>query len=172
MNKKIHLISVVEATSIILGEVENFGTEEVSFDKSLGRILKEDIEADREMPPFNRVSMDGIALKAAVFESGKRQFKIEGVQAAGREQLTLINEENCLEAMTGAMLPIGTDAVIPYELISINNNLATINTEDIKHFQNIHKQGLDRKENEILISQNSKISSAEVGVLATVGKQR
>jgi molybdopterin molybdotransferase len=172
MNKKTHLISVEEATSIILGEVENFGTEEVSFDKSLGRILKEDIKADREMPPFNRVSMDGIALKTAVFEAGKRQFKIEGVQAAGKEQLTLINEENCLEAMTGAMLPIGTDAVIPYELISIDNNLATVNIDAIKHFQNIHKQGLDRKKNELLIPKNFRISSAEVGVLATVGKSK
>ena len=75
MNKKTHLISVEEATSIILGEVENFGTEEVSFDKSLGRILKEDIKADREMPPFNRVSMDGIALKTAVFEAGIRHIQ-------------------------------------------------------------------------------------------------
>lgn len=167
-----HLISVKEATSIILGEVGSFGTEQVSFDKALGRILKEDIKADREMPPFDRVSMDGIAIKTSVFESGKRTFKIEGVQAAGSEQLTLLNNDHCLEAMTGAMLPLGTDAVIPYELISINDNLATINTEDVKHFQNIHKQGLDRKKNEILIAENFKITSAEVGVLATVGKTK
>lgn len=167
-----HLISVKEATSIILGEVGSFGTEQVYFDKVLGRILKEDIKADREMPPFDRVSMDGIAIKTSVFESGQRTFKIEGVQAAGSEQLTLLNNDHCLEAMTGAMLPLGTDAVIPYELISINDNLATINTEDVKHFQNIHKQGLDRKKNEILIPQNFKITSAEVGVLATVGKTK
>lgn len=167
-----HLISVKEATSIILGEIESFGTEQVSFDKALGRILKEDIKADREMPPFDRVSMDGIAIKTSVFESGQRTFKIEGVQAAGSEQLTLLNNNHCLEAMTGAMLPLGTDAVIPYELISINDNLATINTEDVRHFQNIHKQGLDRKKNEILIPKNFKITSAEVGVLATVGKAK
>lgn len=166
------LISVAEATSIIRNAVEDFGTEEVSFDQAMGRILKEDIKADREMPPFNRVSMDGIALKTSVFESGKRKFKIEGIQAAGSEQLTLINQDQCLEAMTGAMLPLGTDAVIPYELISINNNLATIKTEDIKFFQNIHKQGLDRKKGEILIPHNFKLSSAEVGVLATVGKTK
>lgn len=164
------LISVEEATSIILGAVEDFGTEEVSFDRALGRILKETIKADREMPPFNRVSMDGIALKTSVFETGQRKFKIEGVQAAGSPQLSLMNQEQCLEAMTGAMLPLGTDAVIPYELISIKDDVATVNTEDVKFFQNIHKQGLDRKKNEILIPYNFKISSAEVGVLATVGK--
>lgn len=166
------LISVEEATSIILGEVEDFGTEEVSFDMALGRILKETIKADREMPPFNRVSMDGIALKTSVFETGQRNFKIEGVQAAGSPQLSLMNQEQCLEAMTGAMLPLGTDAVIPYELISIKDDVATVNTEDVKFFQNIHKQGLDRKKNEILIPYNFRISSAEVGVLATVGKTK
>lgn len=166
------LISVEEATSIILGEVEDFGTEEVSFDMALGRIVKETIKADREMPPFNRVSMDGIALKTSVFETGQRNFKIEGVQAAGSPQLSLMNQEQCLEAMTGAMLPLGTDAVIPYELISIKDDVATVNTEDVKFFQNIHKQGLDRKKNEILIPYNFKISSAEVGVLATVGKTK
>ena len=172
MNKEKPLISVEEASSVILSEVEDFGTEEIQFNNALGRVLKEDIKADREMPPFDRVSMDGIALKTSVFESGLRQFKIEGVQAAGNEQLTLINPNNCLEAMTGAMLPLGTDAVIPYELISIENNIAKVNIDAIKYFQNIHKQGLDRKKNDVLISKNTRISSAEIGVLATVGKTK
>jgi len=172
MNKEKSLISVEEATSVILNEVEDFGIEEVFFHEALGRVLKEDIKADREMPPFDRVSMDGIALKTSTFESGIRQFKIEGVQAAGSEQLTLINSKNCLEAMTGGMLPLGTDAVIPYELISIENNIAKVNIDTIKYFQNIHKQGIDRKKNEILIYRNSRLSSAEIGVLATVGKAK
>jgi len=172
MKKERPLISVEEATSIILGEVEDFGTEEIQFNDALGRILREDIKADREMPPFDRVSMDGIAIKTSVFEEGKRQFIIEGVQAAGSEQLTLINPDNCLEAMTGAMLPLGTDAVIPYELISIENNIAQVHIDTVKYFQNIHKQGIDRKKNETLISRNSKLSSAEIGVLATVGKAK
>ena len=172
MNKERPLISVEDATSIILSKVEDFGTEEIPFNLALGRILKEDIKADREMPPFDRVSMDGIALKTSVFEAGKRRFKIEGVQAAGSEQLTLFNPDNCMEAMTGAMLPLGTDAVIPYELISIENNIATVNLDTITYFQNIHKQGIDRKKNETLIYRNSKLSSAEIGVLATVGKAK
>lgn len=170
MNKEKPLISIAEATSVILSEVEDFGIEEVFFHQALGRVLKEDIKADREMPPFDRVSMDGIALKTSIFESGVRQFKIEGVQAAGSEQLTLINPKHCLEAMTGAMLPFGTDAVIPYELVSIENNLANVHLDEIKYFQNVHKQGLDRKKDDVLISKNTRISSAEIGVLATVGK--
>ncbi len=170
MNVKGTLISVEDALDIVLGETLEFGIEEVDFKQSLGRILKEEIKADREMPPFDRVSMDGIALKSSVFKSGKRHFKIENIQAAGKEQLTLNNDANCLEAMTGAMLPLGTDSVIPYEQISIENGIAHVNVEEINYFQNIHKKGLDRKKNDLLIAKNTKISAAEIGVLATVGK--
>jgi len=113
MKENMKLISVEEASAIIKKEAEDFGVEEVPFQRAQGRILKEAILADREMPPFNRVSMDGIAINSSVFESGNRQFEIEGVQAAGSEQLSLHHSETCLEAMTGARLPFGTDAVIP-----------------------------------------------------------
>lgn len=172
MNKKISLINVEDALNIVLNEAVKFGTEEIDFKESSGRVLRENIMADREMPPFNRVSMDGIAIKTSSFESGRRDFKIENVQAAGSEQLTLTNDEHCLEAMTGAMLPVGADAVIPYELINIENGSARINMESVIYFQNIHKKGLDRKLNDVLIPINTKISAAEIGVLATVGKTR
>jgi len=84
----------------------------------------------------------------------------------------LENEHNCIEAMTGAMLPIGTDAIIPYELISIEKGIAHVNSEEVIYFQNIHKKGLDRKQSDVLIPVNRKISSAEIGVLATVGQAK
>jgi len=170
MNKQEQSISVENATAIILAAVEDFGIEKIPFQNASGRILKEDILADREMPPFNRVSMDGIAIKSSIFEAGRRQYAIEGVQAAGSKQLTLTNPEHCLEVMTGAMLPIGTDAVIPYELIRIEDNQADLHIDDIQYFQNVHRQGLDRKKNDVLIPKNTRLSSAEIGVLATVGK--
>ncbi len=163
-------ISVEEAIDLVLGAAESFGTESIDFKESQGRVLKEIIKADREMPPFDRVSMDGIAINFSAYQSGKRAFQIENIQAAGSEQLTLNRTENCLEAMTGAMLPKGSDTIIPYELVNIENGVAHIAVEDVQHFQNIHKKGLDRKKNEILIPKNTRISAAEIGVLATVGK--
>lgn len=164
------LISVPKATEIILNQTENFGIEEVPFMQSLNRVLKEDILADRDFPPFNRVSMDGIAIVFTEFEKGRTQFKIEGIQPAGAAQITVKNNENCAEVMTGAILPNGVDTVIPYELITINNGVATLQTETIKFFQNIHKKGKDRKKNTIVLNKNTRISPAEIGVLATVGK--
>lgn len=167
-----NLTTVKEATTIILNNSVNFGIEEVDFINSVGRVLKEDIVADRDFPPFNRVSMDGIAIAEEAFNKGIRSFKIEGIQAAGSPQLTLKNTNNCIEAMTGAMLPINSDVVIQYELLEIKDGFATVNLDTVKSFQNIHKKGLDRKQNDVLIPKNTLISAAEIGVFATVGKSK
>lgn len=164
------LITVKEALDIVLEQAENFGTEQVRFDQSLGRILQEDIFADRDFPPFDRVSMDGIAITWQAFSNGIQSYLVEGIQAAGSAQLTLKNSENCIEVMTGAMLPKNADVVIPYELVNLEKGVARVSLTDVKFFQNIHKKGLDKKQNDLLIKKNTTISAAEIGVLATVGK--
>ena len=164
------MITSKKALEIILNHTEDFGVEEIPFIEATGRILKEVIVADRDFPPFNRVSMDGIAVVYAVFTSGKRIFSIEGVQAAGSPQLELQTTENCFEVMTGAVLPKNVDTVIPYELVVISDGKATVQIEEVKQFQNVHLQGKDRKANDPLLKINTVISPAEIGVLATVGK--
>lgn len=165
------MISVETAKHIILNSTQNFGVEEIPFLKSVGRILKEEIVADRDFPPFNRVSMDGIAIDYTSFKNGQRSFKIDGIQAAGSEQISLENPENCIEVMTGAVLPNNTSAVIRYEDLKVENGFANIIPEGICDTQNIHQKGKDGKANDVLIKKNTKISSAEIGVLATVGKE-
>ncbi len=169
------MISTEKALQTVLNSAQDFGVEEIPFIKSVGRILKEEIKADRDFPPFNRVSMDGIAIDFKEFSSRLRsnrhlQFTIEGIQAAGSEQITLQNPENCIEVMTGAVLPKNCDTVIRYEDVVIKNGIAIINIEGINHAQNVHKKGKDGKAGDVLIKQNTIISAAEIGVLATVGK--
>ena len=166
------MISSEEALHIILNHSQDFGIEEISFMESQNRVLKEDIVADRDFPPFDRVSMDGIAINYTAFEEGKRNFSIEDIQAAGSPQYTLKDPDNCLEVMTGAILPVNVDTVIRYEDIAIKNKRATINTEDITKGQNVHQKGKDRRRNDILIRKNTLISAAEIGVLSTVGKSK
>lgn len=166
------LIPVKEALDIILKHTVDFGVEYVNFDQSLGRIIKENIYSDRDFPPFDRVSMDGIAIRKADFDSGQRSFTIEGTQAAGSPPMELLKENGCLEIMTGAVLPVNTDAVIPYEMVTIQNGVASVNTAVVKANQNIHSQGIDKRKGELLISENKVISTAELGVLATVGKAK
>jgi molybdopterin molybdotransferase len=114
--------------------------------------------------------MDGIAISHNSFVNGQRTFKIEGIQAAGSAQLTLNDTSNCIEVMTGATLPLNCDVVIPYEQTTIENQIASITIEELVFYKNIHKKGSDKKKGDLLISKNTLISSAEIGVLATVGK--
>ena len=164
------MITAQDALEIIENCSEDFGIESVPFLKSQGRVLKEIIYADRDFPPFNRVSMDGIAISNQAFLNGKRTFFIEGVQAAGSAQLTLQNAVNCLEVMTGAVLPHNCNVVIPYELITIENGSATVNISEVNYFQNIHKKAKDKSKGDVLILENTIITAAEIGVLASVGK--
>ena len=164
------MITVQEALSIILNHSQNFGIEEIPFLESVGRVLKEDIVADRDFPPFDRVSMDGIAINYRYFEQGVRNFTIEGIQAAGAVQKIMRSSENCMEVMTGAVLPKNTDTVIRYEDVEIANGVATILEEHITLGKNIHSQGKDQHQGDLLIKQNKIISAAEIGVIASVGK--
>ena len=163
------MISAQEALKTVLNSAQDFGVEEIPFLKSVGSILKEEIFADRDFPPFNRVSMDGIVIDYTSFKNGQRAFKIEGIQAAGSEQITLLNVENCIEVMTGAVLPNNANTVIRYEDVKIDNGFATITIDTINKGQNIHTKGRDSKSGALLIQKNTIISAAEIGVLATVG---
>ena len=164
------MISVKEALQIILNNTQDFGVEEIPFLESVGRILKENIEADRDFPPFNRVSMDGIAINQNYFLTGNRNFPIEGIQAAGAKQKVLKVDSNSMEVMTGAVLPENTDTVIRYEDVVINNGIATVNLESVEQGKNIHTKGKDRRQGDILIKINTMITAAEIGVIASVGK--
>jgi molybdopterin molybdotransferase len=165
-----NMITVQTATDIVLENALPLPAESVPMHRAVGRALREPLLADRDFPPFDRVSMDGIALCFANFEAGQRRFFIENIQAAGAPQLKLEDKNNCFEVMTGAMLPQGTDAVIRYEDLSIEAGFATISIENVQARQNIHRQGIDRQIGEVIVAQGSLISPAELGVAATIGK--
>src|SRR3954451_23419978 len=103
------MITVNEALTQITAYTRDFGTEQVPLLQSVKRVLAKDIIADRDFPPYHRVTMDGIAINSKAFDGGKRDFYIESVQAAGAPLQVLKEEHNCVEVMTGAMLPDGTN---------------------------------------------------------------
>ena len=82
--------------------------------------------------------MDGIVIDFEEFKKGQRSFKIAGVQAAGGKQLTLQDSKECIEVMTGAVLPNKANTVIRYEYITVKNGVATVALDEIKKRQNIH----------------------------------
>lgn len=166
------MISVQEALSIISSHRQDFGTEDIHLDKSLGRVLREDFLADRDFPPYDRVTMDGIAIAHKSFEGGQREFPIKGIAAAGSPQQSLADATACMEVMTGAILPAGADTVIRYEDIEENGSTATIQLETMIWGQNVHNQGEDRAQGSVVVKAGKQISSAEIGVGATIGKHQ
>lgn len=166
------MITVEEASGIINKNLYQPKHEEVALSEVLGRVLAEDIYADRDFPPFNRVMMDGIAIQYDDWKKGHRAFTIEGVQLAGEKQKSLTSPLNCLEVMTGAILPNNTDVVIPYEELENDGSIVNVKSEEVRKNQNIHAQGADVKIDEKILSKGCLISTAEIGVLATVGKSK
>lgn len=165
------MITFKEAYKNVLNHVLDLGTEVIPLMKSLNRILAEDICADRDFPPFNRATKDGIAITFSEFVITEHKFKIEGEAAAGAPQQILKDIGNCLEVMTGAVVPENTDTVIMYEHISIASGEVVIN-EKVSKGQNIHYQGSDEKAGAIILSKGSRITPAEIGVMASVGKSK
>ena len=158
------MIGVEEALNIVLDNCSDFGSEHIPFQKSLGRVLDQNIYSDRPLPPFDRVSMDGIAINFAAYLNRIRTFKNENISPAGSPRVTLLDGNACVEVMTGAPLPIGTDTVIRYEDLEKNSDSFTINSE-IKLGQNVHNEGSDRTLNEVLLEAGKKIGAPEIGVL-------
>ena len=138
------MVNVGEASSIVFNHLCVPAVETVNFDMAVSRVLSETIVADRDLPPCDRVTMDGIAILFNAWDKGQREFVVEGVQAAGAERKALKVSNNCLEVMTGAIMPAGADAIIPYEHIEIKNGIATVKEKVLKG-QNIHTQGQDAK---------------------------
>lgn len=163
------MISVTEATRIIQQVAAPHLIISVPLAEAVNRVLAEPVLADRDLPPFNRVAMDGIAIRSASF-GAQKSFKIEGIQAAGATGKVLSDERHCLEVMTGAVLPGGTDAVIRYEDVKINDGVATIQLESVSIGMNIHHQGNDARQGEVLLVAGQLISPAEIALLASVGK--
>lgn len=166
------MITVSEAMQIIMQASRAFGTEEVPLSESQGRILREDLVADRDFPPYHRVTMDGIAISYAAWERGQREFPIQEIAAAGKPQVTLSDHDLCLEVMTGAIAPEGCDTIIRYEDTQIDNGSAKITVDTVKRGQNIHRQAEDRNAGDIIVRSGCRMTAAEIGVAATVGKTR
>lgn len=165
------MISVHKADLIFNQKLPSFGQESIPLQTSVGRILAENITCDRDLPPFDRVAMDGIAIQIAAFEKGQKSFTIEGIQKAGDVCKNLNDTMGCLEVMTGAILPSATDTVIKYEDITIANNIATLPENlEIKKWQNIHSKGIDKLKGQLIIQVGQKIGTPEMGILASVGK--
>lgn len=158
------MISVDEANKILKSTECSFGIEEIPISKSAGRILAKDIEASSDVPPFNRVMMDGIAVRFDEVAIGK-PFKVKGILGAGEQHP---DHNEFLEIMTGAFMPSNLDTVIPYEHLVIDNQTFTIN-QPFNKGQNVHLRATDARIGDCLVEHESPIGPAEIATAASMG---
>ena len=138
-----------------------------------GAVLREEIRAERDQPPFDRVAMDGISLQSAVLESGQRRFAIQATQAAGEAALSLTSAQHCIEVMTGTPLPAGCDCVVPVEQISVADGTATVHEGvNAAPWQHVHRRGTDARQGELLLSAGARLGPPQIAVTAAAGKAR
>src|SRR5579872_6169024 len=166
------MTTVAEAEQIILAQAKDYGAEFIPFNEAMGRVLAEDIKADRDLRPCNRVTMDGIAISYDAFKDGTRLFNIKGTIAAGDIPIEIENNGQCVEIMTGAALPDSTDTIIRYEDVDIKNGTATITTEAIKKGQNLHRKGKDKRQGVVVAMANQYIDATVISMAASVGKDK
>lgn len=164
------MITVEQAEQLIQGQAVDFGTETIPFESALGRSLAEDLTADRDLPPFNRVTMDGIAVSFQSIKQGISSFHIKAIQAAGVQPIDIDHPNECIEIMTGAALPGSVDTVIRYEDIDIKDGIATLLIANIHQGQNLHLKGADKKKGEIVAAKGQLITPAIISLAASVGK--
>ncbi|MEO1204512.1 MAG: molybdopterin molybdenumtransferase MoeA, partial [Pseudomonadota bacterium] len=119
------MISIEEAAQLILDAIEPSEVQRVPLAETAGRVLRQAVVAERDQPPFDRVMMDGVALRFDEFDSGSRSFKVQSTQHAGDPRQSL-EAGHAIEIMTGAALPEHADLIVPVERITVNEHGAHV----------------------------------------------
>ncbi|MEO0510239.1 MAG: molybdopterin molybdotransferase MoeA [Verrucomicrobiota bacterium] len=165
------LIEPSEARQRIAAHLPNIPTIDCPVDKCAGRALRQNIVTDRPFPPFDRSMMDGYALRASDAKHGLT-LKLTGMATAGAPRISNGEGPNdCVEIMTGAILPEMADCVVPYENTERTDDGQIRLTDEapIHPGDFIHRKGSDFDAGAALLQTGQKIGSREVAAAATCG---
>ncbi len=159
-----------EAEAIVLANVPELPTQNCALDAACGRILRRPVIADRDLPPFDRVTMDGFALSSGEVGAGRREFDIAGFQPAGSPAHTLADPATCIEIATGAVLPPGADCIVPYEETRRTGNRITLaEGVALPAGRSIHRRASDFPVGHELVPVGTRITGREIAVAAACG---
>jgi len=167
------LISPRLAEEAINSRLTCLPIESLPLTQCVGGTLRENVYAERDHPPFDRVTMDGIAVDSAALRRGLKRFRIQGMQAAGTAAIKLCGGEDAIEVMTGAILPLGSDCVIPVEQLEIVEGYASLNAAAVSSaYHNVHRRGSDSRQGTLLLEAGTLLRAPEIAVAASAGMAR
>lgn len=172
MAKLADLLSVEEARERILSVFGRLQTETIGLDTARGRILGSSVTAGFDIPPFGNSSMDGFAVLSGDTDAASRvvpvKLGISGVIAAGSSIVPAMGPGECIRIMTGAPLPPGADAVIPFEDVVEHDGSIEI-AAPVPSGACVRPAGNDIKEGEVVLEAGIQIGPPHVGLLASLG---
>ena len=164
------LLTVAEAQARILdGVTPVTARETVPVMQALGRVLAQDIVSPIDVPSHTNSAMDGYAVRAADLpDDGVREFTVAGTSWAGRPWLTPAEPGQAVQIMTGGMMPDGADTVVMQEQVEREGD--TVRIGGGHHCgQNVRQAGEDLATGQQVFSAGRQLSSADIGVLASLG---
>ncbi len=165
------MISVEEAQHKISERLAPLPSELVDIESARGRVLAEPLHSDRDLPPFNRSTFDGIALSYQSIAQGTRKFPITGTAYAGSPKVVLTDLDSCVEIMTGAPVPDKANCVVKVEDLEIKDGFATLNDGvELSEGFGIHSQGSDCPAGKTLLQPGCLLTAKELSIAASIGK--
>lgn len=164
------LTSFEEAISILSAISSSFERENIHLEEADGRILAENIYADRDYPPFNRAAMDGYAIMQSDWEKGIRTYQITETIFTGQPAKCPLTSGSCYKIMTGAATPEMANIIIRREDAEESDVQVILHSDGLKNYQNIARQGEDSSKGSLLLAAPLRCSPQVIALLATVGK--
>ncbi|MQG47500.1 MAG: molybdopterin molybdotransferase MoeA, partial [SAR202 cluster bacterium] len=184
MDKKNHyhqdMLSVEEARKKILGNFTRLSVESTPILKCLGMTLAKDIISPINVPPLNNSAMDGYAIISLDTKNkiltNLLELEVIGTVAAGEISDKTIQSGQALRIMTGAPIPSGSDAVVPFEktdeqkrkLRGSSDRKISIMAK-VDSGENIRFKGEDIFAGATVLHKNKIIRPADIGVAASIG---
>lgn len=160
-----------EALDLLLKHTPLLPVECCRIEQAAGRVLRGEVRADRDFPPFDRVMMDGYGLRVADLDSN-RKFRVTGSAPAGKPRVGMSAEAGtCIEVMTGAPVPDGTDCIVPVEQTTCGegDEIVVESSFEAQAGLFIHRSGCDASKGEVLLQSGIRMGSREIGVAASCG---
>ncbi len=164
------MLSVTEAIEITLEHTRVANTENLALLDAAGCVLAEDIISDLDMPPFDKSSMDGYALRAADCQQVPANLQVVGTIPAGTMPEFEVKAGQAAKIMTGAPMPVGADSVQMIEKTQENGDFGVQILESIAEGKNVAQKGEIMQTGQPVLSEGVRLGSSVVGLLAAVGK--
>lgn len=163
------MIAVEEAQEHVLAEVGVVGSERVVFTEALGRVLREDVRANADVPAGDNTAMDGYAVRAADVANPPVRLRVIEDLPAGTVAAKRVEAGTAIRIMTGALMPEGSDSVAQVEITDGGSDFVVVQ-ECVSTGTNVRRRGEDMREGDLVLAGGTPVGAAEIGVLASVQK--